>query len=508
MASDRRDVPGAAPAITIADRYVLEELLARGGMGSVYKARDEVLARPVAVKILHPHLSEDPAFLERFRREAVAAAGLGHPGIVAIYDTGTDATDEGERHYIVMEHCAGGTLTDLVAAERAFDPGRACGIAAAICSSLDFAHRAGVVHRDVKPDNVLFSDDGTLKVADFGIAKAAYGSGDITTTGSILGTVTYISPEQAAGGEPDARSDVYSTGVVLYELLAGRPPFKAETDVATAMMHLKDQPTPLRALKPHVPRHLDATVTKALAKDPEQRWSSADEMRRALEGTPSGGTTAVIARPPSLERETTPAEPHRSDTRWVGPVLALIVFGLLLAFLVPRLLEDEPSGGGRSRPDSRSGPARGGAGAPLEVAEAGSLDPDGDGDEHSDEAPLAIDGNSSTAWGAEDYQDSLELIGKSGIGLVLDLGSAQDVTSVEIATSTPGFTFEIRAGDSAPQVAADLEEVGSVDAAGASEEVTFDEEVGARYWLVWITKLPGEGGGTVEIQEVTLRGSS
>ncbi|MDQ4125693.1 MAG: protein kinase [Actinomycetota bacterium] len=504
MASDRRDATGAAPARTIADRYVLEELLARGGMGSVYKARDEVLARSVAVKILHPHLSDDPDFLARFRREAVAAAGLGHPGIVAIYDTGTDTTDEGERHYIVMEHCAGGTLTDLMAAERVFDPGRACGIASEICSSLGFAHRAGVVHRDVKPDNVLFSDDGTLKVADFGIAKAAYASGDITTTGSILGTVTYISPEQAAGREPDARSDVYSTGVVLYELLAGRPPFQGETDVATAMMHLKEAPTPLRALKPHVPRDLEATVAKALAKEPDERWSSAEDMRRALHG--ASGATTVMTRPPVPDRPAAAAEPHRSDTRWVGPVLALIVFAVLLAFLVPRLLEDEPSGG-RGRPGNRGGGAPGAGGAAIEVTGAESFDPDGDGDEHSDEAPLAIDGNPSSAWGAEDYQSSLASLGKSGIGLVLDLGSAQDVTSVEIRTSTPGFSFEIRAGDSAPVAAADLDEVGYVGAARATEEVTFDT-VGAQYWLVWVTKLPGEDGGTVEIQEVTFRGSS
>ena len=504
MASDRRDAPGAAPARTIADRYVLEELLARGGMGSVYKARDEVLARPVAVKILHPHLSEDPDFLARFRREAVAAAGLGHPGIVAIYDTGTDTAEDGECHYIVMEHCAGGTLTDLIAAERSFEPGRACGIAAAICSSLDFAHRAGVVHRDVKPDNVLFSDDGTLKVADFGIAKAAYASGDITTTGSILGTVTYISPEQAAGTEPDARSDVYSTGVVLYELLAGRPPFQGETDVATAMMHLKEPPTPLRALKPHVPRHLEATVAKALAKEPADRWSSADEMHRALHGGPSSGATVVMSRPSSVDRPAPAPEPHKSDTRWVGPVLALIVFAVLLAFLVPRLLDDAPSGRARSGDRRGGGPAA--AGATVEVAGVTSFDPDGDGDEHSDTAPLAVDGDPATSWGAEDYESSLASLGKSGIGLVFDLGSPQDVAAVEIATSTPGFAFEIRAGDAAPEDAGDVDEVTAVAEAGPSEEASFDA-VRAQYWLLWITKLPGDGGGTVEIGEVTLRGS-
>lgn len=505
MASDGRDAPGAAPATSIADRYFLEELLARGGMGSVHKARDEVLARPVAVKILHPHLSEDAGFLARFRREAVAAAGLSHPGIVAIYDTGTDVSADGvERHYIVMEHCAGGTLTELMASRPSFDPAEACEVVAAICSSLDFAHRAGVVHRDVKPDNVLFSDDGTLKVADFGIAKAAYASGDITTTGSILGTVTYISPEQAAGKEPDPRSDVYSAGVVLYELLTGRPPFRGETDVATALMHLNEEPVPVRALKPQVPRHLESTVARALAKDPEQRWASAGELQRAL--AHGSGSTVVMSRPPvapapAAEPVAEP-EPQRGDTRWVGPVIGLIAFALLLAFVVSQVTQDD-------RRESRTPGRASGGGGPatgelLEVTGQDSFDPDGDGDEHSEEAQLATDGDPATSWGAEDYRASLADLGKRGIGLVLDLGSPQEVAALELQTSTPGFTFEVRASDSPPEDPDDAEEVETVDSAGATEEVTFDA-VSARYWLVWITRLPGEGGGTVEIQEVGLR---
>lgn len=510
MASDGRDAPRAAPVTSVADRYVLEELLARGGMGSVYKARDEVLARPVAVKILHPHLSQDEGFLARFRREAVAAAGLGHPGIVAIYDTGADASSEDgvERHYIVMEHCGGGTLTERIAAEGPFAPDRAAEIVAAMCASLDFAHRAGVVHRDVKPDNVLFADDGTLKVADFGIAKAAYASGDITTTGSILGTVTYISPEQAGGGEPDARSDVYSAGVVLYELLTGRPPFQGDTDVATAMMHLKDAPTPVRALKPQVPRRVDAAVARALAKDPADRWASAEEMRRALDTGTVPGATVVMSRPrPSTPEPAPPPAPasHRGDTRWVGPVLALIAFALLLAFVVPLLVQDDSSGPrGRTR---GNGGAAAPAGGPVEVTGVVSFDPDGDGDEHSDEAPLAADGDEGTSWGAEDYEASLSDLGKSGIGLILDLGSPQEVAALDLTTSTPGFSFEVRAGDGLPDTAVDLARVGSVVAAGDTEEVTFDP-VSARYWLVWITKLPGDGGGTVAIQEVELRAGS
>jgi serine/threonine protein kinase len=488
---------------SVAGRYVLEDLVARGGMGSVYRARDEVLARPVAVKILHPHLSQDEGFLARFRREAVAAAGLSHPSIVAIYDTGHDVGEDGaDRHYIVMEHCAGGTLTDVLASEGPFAPDRATHVAAAICSALDFAHRAGVVHRDVKPDNVLFSDDGTLKVADFGIAKAAYASGDITTTGSILGTVTYISPEQAEGREPDARSDVYSTGVLLYELLAGRPPFAGETDVATAMMHLREAPKPLRALKPQVPRQLDAIVMKALAKDPAARWGSAAELCGALEhGGRSSGATVVMSRAPEPEPQPS-AETHHTDTRWVGPVLGLIVLAALLAFAVPRLLEDEPTSRAR-RPGGGAAPAAD-PGAKVDVSDVESFDPDGDGTEHSEEAPLAIDGDPSTGWGSETYDDPIGLL-KGGIGLVFDLGSPQEVSSVKLATSTPGLAVEIRAGDTSPVAADDLEVVTRTEAAKAAEELTFDG-VEARYWLVWITQLPGDGTGTAELEEVSFFG--
>ncbi|MDQ3958413.1 MAG: protein kinase [Actinomycetota bacterium] len=505
MSSDGRETRGGAPSSTsVAGRYVLEDLVARGGMGTVYRARDEVLARPVAVKILHPHLSEDPSFLARFRREAVAAAGLGHPSIVSIYDTGTDASEGVERHYIVMEHCGGGTLTELLRARGPLDPQHAASVVAGICSALDYAHRAGVVHRDVKPDNVLFAEDGSLKVADFGIAKAAYASGDITTTGSILGTVTYVSPEQAEGREPDARSDIYSAGVVLYELLVGRPPFSGETDVATAMMHLRQEPTPVRALKPQVPRHLEAAVMKALAKDPEARWSSADEMSRALQGTTATGSTVVLSHAATPPGGTVPpAETdHPGDTRWVAPVLALVAFAALLAFVVPRLLDEDGVG---TRGRGRDGGPGGGGAAAVTVRGVESFDPDGDGEEHGEEAPLVVDGDPGTAWTSETYSDPLELLGKEGIGLVLDLGDAAAISSVRVATSTPGMSLEIRAGDARPDDPDDLAVVASTGSAAAAEDLTFDPER-ARYWLVWITKLPGDGGGTVSIEEVTLRG--
>src|SRR5688572_4602157 len=276
---------------TIAGRYVLEEPIARGGMATVWKARDEVLARFVALKILDRDLAQDPAFLERFRTEALAAARLAHPNIVQTYDTGED---EGGHHFIVMEYCPGGTLQDLVKREGALPPERAVALVAHICDAIAYAHRHEVVHRDIKPGNVLVGIDGSVKVGDFGIAKAAFASKDVTTTGKILGTVTYLSPEQARGEEPDGRSDIYSLGVVLFELLTGRPPFEAESPVATAMHHLKSEPPGPRAVKGNIPRALDAVVLRSLEKDPDARFSTADEMRRALESACAPSGTAAF----------------------------------------------------------------------------------------------------------------------------------------------------------------------------------------------------------------------
>src|SRR5687768_1314699 len=296
---------------SIAGRYVLERQISQGGMATVWQAKDDVLARPVAIKILHPHLSQDEGFLERFRREALAAARLTHPNIVSIYDTGTEEAPDGEPdlQYIVMEHCSRGTLEDLLRTEGALAPERVASAGISICEALSYAHRHGIVHRDVKPGNVLIANDGSLKVADFGIAKAAFGKKDITTTGSILGTVTYLSPEQGRGEEPDQRSDLYGLGVVLYELAVGRPPFAAETQIATAMMHVKDPPPSLRSIRAGVPRSLEAIVMKALAKDPEDRYASADDMARALgsQGGTNGGTSAFPVGGAGTTRPATPA---------------------------------------------------------------------------------------------------------------------------------------------------------------------------------------------------------
>src|SRR5439155_26665184 len=267
------------PDRRLAGRYVLQRPIATGGMATVWLARDEVLARPVAVKVLHSDLSGDSTFARRFQTEAVAAARLTHPNIVSVFDTGV----EDGVHYIVMENFPGRTLRELMRTEPRMEPEDLIDVIVPVLVALGFAHGEGVLHRDVKPANILVGDDGRVKVTDFGIAKAAFAAHDLTRTGSVLGTVRYVSPEQVQGGPLDARSDLYAVGVILYEALTGRAPFVAETDVAVAMMRLTADPVPPRDIRPSIPRPLEAVVLRAMARIPDERFRSADALRAALE---------------------------------------------------------------------------------------------------------------------------------------------------------------------------------------------------------------------------------
>jgi tRNA A-37 threonylcarbamoyl transferase component Bud32 len=286
-------------------RYQLGSLLGVGGMARVYLADDRVLERRVAVKVLSSPYAQDPVFVERFRREARAAARLSHPNIVAVFDSGSDAGE----HYLVMEHVAGQSLAELLARQGRLAPRRAAELAVEVCAALSAAHAQGLVHRDVKPANVLVGADGRVKVTDFGIVKAA-ATATLTGIGTVLGTAAYLSPEQAQGRPVDARSDLYSLGCVLYELCTGSPPFGSganSSPVAVASQHLHQPPEPPSARNPQVDAGLDGVVLTALAKDPAQRYQSAVELEDALERVLAGD--AVAAGPGSPRAAAAPTEP-------------------------------------------------------------------------------------------------------------------------------------------------------------------------------------------------------
>src|SRR3984893_16088119 len=289
----RGDAPTRDTAVTtpqhLSDRYELGEILGFGGMSEDHLARDVRLHRDVAVKVLPARLACDPSFYLRFRREAQNAAALNHPSIVAVYDTGEAETPTGPLPYIVMEFVDGVTLRDIVHNEGPLPPRRAIEIIADACQALNFSHQNGIIHRDVKPANIMISTTNAVKVMDFGIARAIADSGNsVTQTAAVIGTAQYLSPEQARGESVDARSDVYSLGCVLYEILTGEPPFTGDSPVAVAYQHVREDPVPPSKRHEGISADLDAVVLKALAKNPENRYQTAAEMRTDLVRVHSG----------------------------------------------------------------------------------------------------------------------------------------------------------------------------------------------------------------------------
>jgi serine/threonine-protein kinase len=302
----------------VGGRYELGELIGYGGMAEVHRGRDVRLGRDVAIKVLRADLARDPSFLNRFRREAQAAAGLNHPSIVAVYDTGEDVTPEGgSLPFIVMEFVQGRTLRDVLKTEGRLPPRRAMEIAADVCGALDFSHRNGIVHRDIKPANVMITQTGAVKVMDFGIARAlADNAATVTQTANVIGTAQYLSPEQARGEAVDARSDVYSTGCLLYELATGSPPFQGDSPVAVAYQHVRENAAAPSSRNPQVPPALDSIVMKALAKNQLNRYQSAGEMRTDLQ-------RALADQPVAAEAVMTDAERTQFIARTPVPPVAL-----------------------------------------------------------------------------------------------------------------------------------------------------------------------------------------
>ncbi len=346
-------------SIVFGGRYELKKRLARGGMAEVFLGEDQLLGRPVAVKVLFPEFASDPNFVERFRREAQAAANLSHPNIVGVFDWGK----ERNTYYIVMEYVEGRTLSQIIRKEGPLPAARVAEIADGIASALGFAHKGNVVHRDMKSGNVIISDTGQIKVADFGIATAiSTGSdADLTQAGSVMGTANYFSPEQAQGLNVDGRSDLYSLGVVMYEMLTGTLPFTGESSISIAYKHVQEQPEPISTKRPGVPQALQTITAKLLKKEPEQRYSSAAELQSDLQHFLSGRyslddskleqavtdhETSVMTRPVpadinDLDESGPPYPPEyyepydRQDRRiWLWGILTLGLLGALVALIV------------------------------------------------------------------------------------------------------------------------------------------------------------------------------
>jgi len=370
-------------------RYRIREKIGSGGMSDVYLADDLTLSRPVAVKVLHSEYARDAGYIQRFRYEAQAAANLNHPNIVSVYDWG----NEGDAYYIVMEYVEGRELKDLLREQGAFTPERAAEVAAEIAAALQFAHRRNLVHRDIKPQNVIITPTGQVKVMDFGIARAASGTG-ITQTGVVMGTAQYIAPEQAQGLSVDGRADIYSLGIVLYEMLAGRVPFDDENPLTVAYRQVRDDPVPPSMIVPGIPPAMEAIVMKALAKNPANRYQTAQEFKadllRFLEGMPVSATPVMPAAvPPASAAPTAPTAPTapaypvapavlpppagKKTPAWVWvlaiSLLVLGVLGIILALTLTgrQPMVDVPNLIGKTEAEARS--ALEAVGLKLEIKE-------------------------------------------------------------------------------------------------------------------------------------------
>ncbi len=482
----------AAPDRVLGGRYRLIRHLARGGMASVWLGEDTLLARRVAVKVLHAELSTDESLRIRFRNEAISSASIASAGIVAIYDTG----DDDGVAYIVMEYVDGQDLRRVLDDRGPLDPAEAVRIARAVALALDHAHRNGIVHRDIKPANVLVAVDGRVKVTDFGIAKARRSGSDLTSTGTILGTARYLAPEQVRGDPADERADIYATGLLLYEMVAGHPPFGGDTDLAAALARLSTRPAPL---PPGLPRGVVTVVGRCLALEPDDRYPNAPALARALDGADDTDPTApqevtgTLVRPrgpePALSAPPpVPRQPRRG--RWVALVVALLlVVGGGGAYLALR---------------DQAGPSSGGGTAAPSVVAAKDYDPLGDRQEQPRLAPLAIDNDLKTAWSTETYVTRDLGGGKPGVGIYVTLTRPATVHAVTVDTFQTDWNGAIF---TAPTVPPQFSGWGKPKATrahlGTHTVFTLTSGSTAGVVLLWITYLPV--GGQLQVAEIHVR---
>jgi serine/threonine-protein kinase len=469
----------ASVAQVIADRYELEQMVGAGGMSRVYRARDRTLERVVALKLLHEHYAQDDDYVERFRREARAVAQLSHPGIVTVIDRGDD---EG-KPFIVFEYVEGENLHELVRHSGPLGIRQALELGGEVARALAFAHEHGFVHRDVKPQNVILDRDGRAKVTDFGIARSLGVDQGVTQTGMVLGTSAYISPEQARGEPADACSDIYSLGAVLFELLAGQPPFAGDSFVAVAMQHVSQPAPSILERRPDCPVRLARAVERSLAKRPDERFPSMAAFAAELEACLAELGTEPELDATLIQRAPAPAPLNgsragRRQSNWRAPLLVGLGLLLLLGAGVGAYLA--------TRDGTPSSPPAAAASGPVRLVGAGALDPQDPAHwEHPDRASAATDGNPATYWETQTYRGSLA---KDGVGLVVRSSTPRALRTLTVATTTPGFTAEIRTAASADGAA----QPGPVDSPSQTVEGTTTFKLRGRrssYWVVWITDL-------------------
>src|SRR5918994_1865369 len=487
-------------------RYRLDAQVGAGGMSTVYRAFDATLERRVAIKLMHRDIAGDSDQLERFRREARAVAQLSHPHVVGVIDAG----EEDGRPYIVFEYVEGETLKDRIRRLGRLPVDEAIAYAIEIARALSAAHSRGIVHRDVKPQNVLVDEEGSAKVTDFGIARSMDDSG-LTADGRVLGTTDYVSPEQALGHDVNGQSDIYSLGVVLDEMLTGDVPFHGENQVSVAMKHVREDMPDLQARRPEASATLASVLDRMTDKDLHRRYPDIDTLVADLEealaieaarsGTSTGEATAVLRTlPPSARRRL----PFR--LRHPLPVAATILLLMVGVSLVVLLLKE---GVDRTERGTGSGSIEAPAGekvVSVASTSANDYDPLGDDDEHPELAPLVVDRAPDTTWTSESYSSGLEGANKAGVGVYLDAKPGVEAVRMEIQSPQQGWRAEIfGASGSLPEsIDAGWERLGG--GVVRSDQQRFRLAASGeryRFYLVWITELP-PGSQRVEIGEIAL----